>query len=918
LALTPGTRLGVYQTTAQIGEGGMGQVYRATDTKLKRQVAIKILPPSLAADHDRLARFQREAEVLASLNHPNIATVYGFEDSGEIGALVMELVEGPTLADRITQGPIPLSEALPIAKQIAQALGAAHEQGIVHRDLKPANIKVRPDGTVKVLDFGLAKPTEASRAPGDLGNSPTITSPAMMTDLGMILGTAAYMSPEQARGKPVDKQTDIWAFGCVFYEMLVGRAAFAGETISDTIGKLLEREPDWQALSASTPVKIRDLLRRCLEKEQQRRLNDISDARIEIEDASTVQRTQGRAIKLSVAAAALVGVGLASAMLYFTRTAAPIKAHEPVILLIADFANNTGDTTFDHTVEPMLRFALEGAGFINAYDRSRVRTTFGVPPPERLDEAAARQLAMKHAIGVVLSGTIDRAGDAYEISVKLAQPISGNVAVSAKTVASTKDQVLSAVTKVAVTVRNALGEKTPEVDQLFAMRSISTGSLGAVSQYAAGIELQSRGKYDEAILKFQKAVEIEPNFGLAYNSLSVNLKNVGRIRESEMYAKEALRHLDGMTERERLATRGNFYRITGDLQQCITEYGELIARYSADTVAHNNRGLCLGRLRDFRGAMEEARQALKILPNHMTYRANLALFANYMGDFATAEKEIRSIPQPTAGALQALPLSLIGQGRLEEAGESYEKLSAMGAFGASFGAAGLGDLAVYEGRFSDAVKIFERAAAEAMKANNPDVAALKFAAIAHAQLSRGHSAAAIAAADEALANSNALSVRFLSARILVEAGASAKAQPIASSLASELATEPQAYGKIIEGDIALKKQEFQLAIKLLTEANAVVDTWIGHFDLGRAYIEGRAFAQADSEFDRCIKRRGEALLLVDEDPTYGYFPLTYYYLGRAREALQSVGYKEVCVEYLKIRGQSNEDPLLSMARRCAS
>ena len=222
MALTPGTRLGVYEVTAQIGEGGMGEVYRATDTKLKRQVAIKILPPSFAADPDRLARFQREAEVLASLNHPNIAAIYGLEESGGMTALVMELVEGDDLSQRIARGAIPLDEALPIAKQIAEALEAAHEQGIIHRDLKPANIKVRPDGTVKVLDFGLAKAMEPAGATSpSVSQSPTITTPAM-TQAGMILGTAAYMSPEQARGKTVDKRADIWAFGCVLYEMLTG------------------------------------------------------------------------------------------------------------------------------------------------------------------------------------------------------------------------------------------------------------------------------------------------------------------------------------------------------------------------------------------------------------------------------------------------------------------------------------------------------------------------------------------------------------------------------------------------------------------------------------------------------------------------------------------------------------------------
>ena len=234
-----------------IGAGGMGEVYRATDTKLKRQVAIKILPLSLAADHDRLMRFQREAEVLASLNHPHIAGIYGLEETDGSQALIMELVEGEDLSQRIARGAIPLDEALPIAKQIAEALEAAHEQGIIHRDLKPANIKVRSDGTVKVLDFGLAKGMESPAGSSPSASmSPTLTTPAM-TQAGVILGTAAYMAPEQARGKTVDKRADIWAFGCVLYEMLTGRAAFARDTLSETIAAVLEREPDWQAIPSA-------------------------------------------------------------------------------------------------------------------------------------------------------------------------------------------------------------------------------------------------------------------------------------------------------------------------------------------------------------------------------------------------------------------------------------------------------------------------------------------------------------------------------------------------------------------------------------------------------------------------------------------------------------------------------------------
>ncbi len=287
MALSPGTRLGVYEVTAQIGAGGMGQVYRATDTKLKRQVAIKILPPSVAADADRLARFQREAEVLASLNHPHIAGIYGLEESAGITALVMELVEGDDLSQRIARGAIPVDEALPIAKQIAEALEAAHEQGIIHRDLKPANIKVRPDGTVKVLDFGLAKAMDVGSGgssgaggPGGLSMSPTMMSPAQMSGIGVILGTAAYMAPEQAKGKSVDRRADIWAFGVVLYEMLTGQGLFDAEDLSETLAAVLTRDVDLTSMSAAVPARVRALLRDCLIRDPRQRLRDIGDARI--------------------------------------------------------------------------------------------------------------------------------------------------------------------------------------------------------------------------------------------------------------------------------------------------------------------------------------------------------------------------------------------------------------------------------------------------------------------------------------------------------------------------------------------------------------------------------------------------------------------------------------------------------------
>ena len=311
--LSIGHTVGQYVISAHLGAGGMGEVYRARDQKLGRDVAIKILPTVFTSDQERLARFAREARILAALNHPHIGAIYGVEDTGPVRALVLELVDGPTLADRIQHGRILVAEALKIARQIADALEAAHEKGIVHRDLKPANIKVTPDGVVKVLDFGLAKAASGDTG-ADPSQSPTITVAG--TREGVLLGTAAYMSPEQARGQAVDKRTDIWAFGCVLYEMLTGRAAFPGSSVSDTLVAILERTPDWTALPNATPAAIQRLLQRCLEKDSKLRLHDIVDGRIEIDDALRAKQSdpapqlRSRWLKLAAAGAVVISVAL--------------------------------------------------------------------------------------------------------------------------------------------------------------------------------------------------------------------------------------------------------------------------------------------------------------------------------------------------------------------------------------------------------------------------------------------------------------------------------------------------------------------------------------------------------------------------------------------------------------------------------
>ncbi|MFP6828845.1 MAG: protein kinase, partial [Gammaproteobacteria bacterium] len=367
MSLTPGTRLGIYEVTAKIGEGGMGEVYQARDTTLDRNVALKVLPEAFTADPDRLARFQREAKVLASLNHPNIGAIYGLEAAGDTQALVLELIEGPTLADRIAEGPIPVDEALTIARQIAEALEAAHEQGIVHRDLKPANVKVRPDGTVKVLDFGLAKAVTSEGSGTGGTDAPTISLTGA-TQMGMVIGTAAYMAPEQARGKPVDQRADVWAFAVVLFEMLSGQRVFHGDDVSLTLAKVLEGQPKWDALPSSVPPRVVNLLRRCLEKNPKQRMHAVGDVRLAMTGAfETTVSASAEPTRVAPRqlwqrpVPAFVGVllvaGITGASFWFLMQSAP----PPVSRFSYELP---ADQTFQNNGRSLVAFSPDGSRFV--------------------------------------------------------------------------------------------------------------------------------------------------------------------------------------------------------------------------------------------------------------------------------------------------------------------------------------------------------------------------------------------------------------------------------------------------------------------------------------------------------------------------------------------------------------------------
>jgi serine/threonine protein kinase/tetratricopeptide (TPR) repeat protein len=917
-----------YHIIRLLGLGGMGAVYQAWDAELGVAVALKVVRPEVSADPHTARmmekRFKQELLLARQVTHKNVVRIHDLGEVDGIKYITMPFIEGEDLATILKrEGKLPVARALTIARGVVAGLCAAHRAEVVHRDLKPANIMIGADDEALIMDFGIARSSGRGQpqVPAALGKSFAGAATAAETVVGSIVGTVEYMAPEQARGRPADQRADIYAFGLILYDMLIGgrRSERAESAIAELQGRMQQAPPAPRTVDPTVPEALNALTVRCLEPDPAKRFQttlELQAALERLDDHGKPVPIIRRLTRRTMAAAAVIVLLLLGGTFYLTKWLwTTPKEPDPVTVVIADFQNTTSDPAFDNTLGQSVKRGLESASFISAFDRTRIRSTFGVPPPEKFDEVAARQLAVKQGVGVVLAGSISSRGAGYDITVQATQPLTGNVIASFTRRASSKAQVLDEVTRVVTSVRKALGDTTSSSAQLLAMKSLSTTSLEVASHYAAAVEAQSMGKWEDAQARFAKAVELDPTFGLGYQGLAVTSRNLGRLQDAEKYATESLRYLDHMTERERFATRGYYYLRAGDYPQCVTEYGEMVARYPADVIAHIQRAGCLARLRNMRGALDEMRQVVGMLPNQPLFRLNLAVYLNYAGEFAEAEREMQALQAQNARTIGTLAFALLGQGRRPEAAESYRKLTTMGAWGASFGTAGLGDLAAYEGRISDAVRLLEEGAAADLAAKNRDGAAMKFTALGYAHLARGQAEAAAAAAEQALEHSNVASVRFLAARIFVETGRVTRARTLADGFASQLAAEHQAYGKIIEGDIALKKKDPRTAIKLLTDANGILDTWLGHFDLGRAYFEGGAFPQADSEFDRCIQRRGEALALVLEDPTYSQFPAVYYYQGRVREELKTAGFADAYRQYLEIRGGSTEDPLAAEVRK---
>ena len=926
-----------YHILRQLGIGGMGAVYQAWDSELGVAVALKVIRPEVmhdpAAAQDIERRFKQELLLARQVTHKNVVRIHDLGEIDGIKYITMPYIEGQDLASVLRNERLPVPKVVALARQVAAGLQAAHEAGVVHRDLKPANVMLEGDHAI-IMDFGIARSTSrggsapkpataASTAPAAL----KIDADSEMTRIaetlvGEVIGTIEYMAPEQARGEHVDQRADVYAFGLIIYDLLTGRrrSEHAVSAVGELQKRLAQPPPSIRTILPDIPLPLDQLITKCTEPEAANRYQTTTElvAAIELLDDNGKLRPIKRVVRLPYAIAA--GILLLAASVgvwWYQRQFIPPATHDPVSILLADFQNTTGDPALDRTLEPIVKLALEGASFISVYDRGGIRSLLGLQPPEKLDQRAAVEIAARETIGVVLAGTVSQQGSRYELTLQATRAATGELIVKAEDRASSKDRVLPVAAELAAEVRKALGDDTSDEAQRFAVASWTANSLDVVHEYAVGVNAQVNGKSDEARQAFSKAVSIDPNFGSGYMGLAVMSQTVGRQQDAVKYISEAVKHVARMTERERFRVRASFYSVTKDYASCVKENENLIAKFAQDATAHNNLALCASRLRDMKKATAEMQSVAKILPKRSLYRVNLSLYASYGGNYRLAEEEARkALEMKSRWGWLTLAFAQLGQGQVSEAMQSYQELAKVDEFGASQSPSGLGDLAVYEGRYTDAIRTLRAGANADLATKNPDRAAAKLIALAHAQLLRGQKDPAKASAELALMNSPVVKIRFMAARIFIEAGDMKRAEALASELSKEPLPEPRAYAKILEGEMFLSRKNPGQAIQSLTDANALLDTWIGRFDLGRAYLEAGQFINADSEFDRCLQRRGEALsLFLDEEPTYGFFPPVYYYQGLTRERAGTVGFAESYKTYLSIRGKSAEDSLVADARR---
>ena len=918
-AIQPGYEINHrYRVIKLLGRGGMGAVYHAWDDELGVAVALKVILPQLhdlATADDIARRFKQELLLARQITHKNVVRIHDIGEVDGIKFISMPYIKGEDLATILKRGPLPVPRALHLARQIAAGLAAAHDAGVVHRDLKPGNIMIEEEEHALLMDFGIARSVRGATTAG--------------TIIGTVIGTLEYMAPEQARGEPVDGRADIYAFGLILSEMLIGPRHLGGDSaMRDLVARMNSAPAPLRATNSSIPEALDAIVTKCLQPAREQRFETCQDLiaaldRLDAEGRPLPEKmTRPATWKLGAATLALIAAAALGTRLFFGGPAAPPAPHEPVSVLIADLDNSVGDPVFSGALEDALTLAMEEAAFITTFPRATAATLYAqLKPGARLDEGGARVVSQREGIRVVLAGGIASSGRGYRLTVRAIDPIPGTVVATASEDADSKGEVLAAVASVAARLREALGDTTTESAQLAAAETFTAASLEAAKSYATAQDLQLAARHEEAIVQYRRAVEQDPNFGRAYSGWAMSASTLGRTDEAEKLFKEALARLDRMTEREKFRTLGLYYsRVARDPEKAIENFSQLVERYPADSVALNNLALGHFNALNFPKALEYGKRLVDVYPGRALYQYNFALYAMYAGDFALsrthAELAIKGNPD-TPKAYLALATAALATDNAAEARAAWDRATASGAGGASLAAIGKADLNLYEGRAEEALAGLEAAIEKDRGARNTAGTAQKLVALGEAFQMLGRQREALASVGAALELSRAVEISVPAARALLGARRRADAMKVAADLANRLPAQPRAYAKVIEAEAAAADGNTVQAVETLREALKLADLWLVRYSLGVSYVQAGAYAQALSELEACEKRLGEAAaVFLNDVPSWRYTAPLHYWLARARDgvgvqALALEGYKK----YLALREEHRADPLAADARR---
>jgi len=933
--LKVGQQFGRYVIIRLLGLGGMGAVYQAWDEELEVPVAVKVIRPEVTADpeaaQDFERRFKRELLLARQVTHKNVVRIHDLGELEGIKYITMSYVHGTDLATTLqSEGRLAVPKVLKILRGVASGLVAAHEAGVVHRDLKPANIMVEEKSDeLLIMDFGIARTTaaptkQAGPAPADGSADLSALTPSALSNAtvaGAIVGTLGYMAPEQAKAQEVDQRADIYSLGLICYDLLLGPGRLDGSVrpVDELRQRLEKAPPSPRSVDPEIPEAVDRLVMRCLEPDPGARFQTTAELAADLarlDDNGVPLPVQQGLTRRLVGAAALGAAVLIGATYWLTRPVPPKPVPPLTSVLVADFDDRTNNPVFKGTLEQVLTAAVEGASFITAYPRRDAQQLANeIKPGSHLDAQMARLVSAREGIKLVLAGRIEAHGEGYAVDVDAIDPAANKVLATASASAASRDRVLAAVGSAATRLRGALGDTAAGRAGPGTSETVTASSLEALQAYSRAQELDDANKLHEALAAYQETVRLDPNFGRAWAGMGV----IYAIFRDEARAKaayeEALKHVDRMTDREKLRTLGTYYlTVARNNEKAIENYETLVRLYPADDAGHANLGIAYLYVGNIPKAIAEAHRVLEIYPSQWKQHYNYAMYEMFAGNYDVAMKEgARVMKEAPTFELGVLPvaLSLLAAGDARGAREMYDRTGQIGPAGASVARFGLADLDMYLGRDREALKVLQEGLTVDRKAGESGAVARGQVAAAEAYAALGQKARAIEAARQAVGLSSHESVLVPAALVLIDAERQDEADRAAAKLESMLQIQTIAYARLIQAEIAASRGRYAEAIDLFRDSIKRRDTWFARYLLGRLYGRTEHFAEAMAELDLCAKRAGEVTdVFLADTPTLRYLPPAVYWLARSQQALGVAAARRTYERFLALRGNADPpDPL---------